>query len=660
MGKEKKFKKADLRRSLSLDGASIAADKRTIELAFSSDVPLERWPGMVEKLSHAPGACDLTRLNDGAPLLFNHDLDEVIGVVENARVDADGRGRAVVRFSRSEEAETVWQDVQDGILRNVSVGYRVKDVMLREQADGLDTYEVTKWEPFEISIVSVPADISVGVGRGLMNPEDDEEESCLEERAPQEVAPPQAPKVDGEEGEDAVDEASETPEEQAAELADMVLKGMQKKSIQTQPTTQVSIMSTPNNTPADGVGAERARSEAILTAGEKYNEQALASEFVRSGKSVDEFRSALLEQVEKRNKSTVKESAAIGLSDKEARDFKIVNVLRALSAAPEEAARAREAAAFELEACRAAADKAGREVRGTMIPWDVLSRSTNVISKDTGTGLTGTGKNTVATTLLSGSFIDVLRNKSVLLQNATVLAGLVGNVDIPKQTSRPAVSWLGEDASAATTDIDFGLVSLRTHTLAAKSEITRRMLMQSSIGVEALVRENLAREIALGMDLAGYYGDGSANSPVGIKSTSGIGSATFAGANPTFAELVAMETTVSLANADVASMAYIANAAFRGYAKTALKFPTTAASGTIWEPGNTVNGYNALTTNQVATGDVFFGNFADLLVGMWGGLEITVDPYTYSDKGRIRVVTMQDCDFQVRRTQSFVVGAPAA
>jgi HK97 family phage major capsid protein/HK97 family phage prohead protease len=642
MNTVRKFTSKTHKRSFRFDGP-VDAEKRTIELAFSSDVELERWAGAAEQLSHQPGACELTRLNDGAPLLFNHDLGKVIGVVENARIDADGKGRAVVRFSRSAEAETVWQDVQDGILRNVSVGYRIKDIKLKESRDGLDVYEATKWEPFEISIVSVPADTSVGVGRSLETEDEDEDESDDESKRVKHT----------EAIETAVDEAVEPANEQEAENADLA-----KKKSETIPLNNPRILIMENtNIPADGLAAERTRSEAILSAGEKYNAQGLASEFVRSGKSVAEFKTVLLEQVAARNASATKESnATIGLSDKEARSFSLTKLFRALSE-PQDVA-ARKDAAFEFEVCSAAA--AGRQTRGTLIPHDVLSvRGTNVISNLKATaGYTGDGKNTVATELLSGSFIDVLRNKAVLLQNATMLAGLVGNVDIPKQTSKTSASWIGEDDSAPATDVNFGLVSLRAKTLAARSAITRRLLNQSSLGIEALVRENLARDLALALDYAGFYGDGLANAPVGIKSTSGIGLKTFAGANPTFAELVEMETAVSLQNADVDSMAYIANAGFRGYAKSTKKF-ADASMNTIWEQGNTVNGYNALTTNQVATGDVFFGNFSDLLVGMWGGLEVMVDPYTGSDKGQLKIVVMQDVDFAVRRAQSFVVGSKA-
>ncbi|WP_375731731.1 phage major capsid protein [Xylella fastidiosa] len=133
--------------------------------------------------------------------------------------------------------------------------------------------------------------------------------------------------------------------------------------------------------------------------------------------------------------------------------------------------------------------------------------------------------------------------------------------------------------------------------------------------------------MALEVDRAAIYGSGSDMQPTGVKHHSGINAVSFAQkGQPSFAELVQMETQIALNNADVNAMSYAFNAGIRGYAKTALKFPQTAASGTIWESGNTVNGYPASVSNQIKAGDVFFGNWADLIIAMWGGLDITVDP----------------------------------
>jgi hypothetical protein len=120
-----------------------------------------------------------------------------------------------------------------------------------------------------------------------------------------------------------------------------------------------------------------------------------------------------------------------------------------------------------------------------------------------------------------------------------------------------------------------------------------------------------------------------------------------------------MESAIAGDNADVNSMAYAMGSGMRGHMKTTERF--SGSNGMpIWENGNTVNGYRSEITNQIAAGDLFFGNWADVIVGMWGGLDITVDPYSNSKKGRLRVVTMQDVDILLRRVESFCYGADAS
>lgn len=150
-------------------------DARTVELSFSSETDkVERWFG-VEILGHSRGECNLERLVNGAPVLWDHNWSDQRGVVESARIDADGIGRAVVKFSRSAAGEQLFQDVLDGIVTKVSVGYTVEGLQLVEERDGVDVYRVTAWTPQEISMVSIPADDSVGVGRNALAQSD-----CLE------------------------------------------------------------------------------------------------------------------------------------------------------------------------------------------------------------------------------------------------------------------------------------------------------------------------------------------------------------------------------------------------------------------------------------------------------------------------------------------------
>ena len=159
MNGEKRF------RELTIDKRAVDEESRTVELAFSSEEPYERSFG-VEILDHDQQSADFSRLHSGAPLLVNHDPNDQIGVVESARIDDDRVGRAVVWFGKSQRAQEIFGDVQDGVRRLVSVGYYVKQVEKAERdGDELATYRVSSWQPLEISLVAVPADPTVGVGR---------------------------------------------------------------------------------------------------------------------------------------------------------------------------------------------------------------------------------------------------------------------------------------------------------------------------------------------------------------------------------------------------------------------------------------------------------------------------------------------------------------
>ena len=150
----------------------IDEESRLVRLSFSSEEPVARnsffsepW---VEVLGHERSEADLERLNNSAPLLYNHDRsqrDNRIGVVERAWLEG-GRGYAEVRLSKRDEVAGIWQDVKDGILRNVSVSYKINERELSEENKEMpDTYRVTSWTPMEISLVDIPADASVGIGR---------------------------------------------------------------------------------------------------------------------------------------------------------------------------------------------------------------------------------------------------------------------------------------------------------------------------------------------------------------------------------------------------------------------------------------------------------------------------------------------------------------
>ncbi|MGB0809606.1 MAG: phage major capsid protein, partial [bacterium] len=206
--------------------------------------------------------------------------------------------------------------------------------------------------------------------------------------------------------------------------------------------------------------------------------------------------------------------AEIGLSEKETRAFSWLRAINYLSNPNDRAAR--EAAGFEIEASEAASQKLGRASRGITIPQEVLSRDLTV-------GTASAGGNLVATDLLAGSFIDILRNASALDQaGATVLTGLSGNVAIPRQSGAATAYWVAESGAPAESQQSVDQVTMQPRTVAAFTDYSRRLLLQSSIDVENMIRRDLAEVLALKIDYAGLYGTGGNSEPLGLKNTTGI------------------------------------------------------------------------------------------------------------------------------------------
>lgn len=634
------FNRDKLERTFTFERSTVNDEDRTVELSFSSEVEVERWFG-VEVLSHDAGAMRTERLENGGALLVNHDWDDQIGVIESVRIDADRKGRAVVRFGRSPRAEEIFQDVKDGIRKLVSVGYRVLAAKITETRDNYDIYTITEWEPYEISIVSVPADMTVGVGRSAEKPQD--------ESTPTQTYNSPIHKQERNMKEQILRDANGNLVRAKVDENGVIVEVLEvlEKAGESERAAQTR-----------GQDAERNRVRALTDLGTRFNNPELAAQYVRDGGSPEDMQQALLKQFETRSQQPISEQARnsnIGLNDNEIRNFSLMRAVRAL-ANPHDR-RAQEAAAFEFECSEAAQRSYGREAQGILIPSDVLNRAFNAGgAANTPTGAT-TGSNIVATELMAGSFIEMLRNRTTIMRLGRTMAGLVGNLEIPKQTAGATAYWVGEGEDATEGTPVIGQIDLNPKTVAAYTDITRRLMQQSTPDAETIVWNDLVNALGQAIDYAGYYGSGSANQPRGLKNYTGINAVDFATAGkPTFAEIVDMESQIAADNADINSMAYVFNALMRGHLKTAPKFGTGTES-TIWEQGNTVNGYRTEVTNQITTGDVFFGNFNDLLIGLWGGLDINVDTSSLSKSGGTRIVAFQDVDFALRRVESICYGS---
>lgn len=636
----------------------INVEARTVELAFSSTTPVRRWFGD-EVLSHDADAVVLDRLLDGGAVLVGHNWDDQVGVVQSARVDSDGVGRAVVRFGKSTRASEIFQDIVDGIRQHVSVGYRVITISeeIREGQPNLVT--VTRWEPFEISVVPVPADPTVGIGRGMENPP--------------EVRGRDAGQTDGENS-GAVAEPNDTGQRET-QMKTIITRDAEGNLVRAKVDENDQIIEVVEMLERAGAAEtaivqraqeqEAARVRELTELGREYDAPELATEMIAGRHGVSDMRERLLDHLHQRSTQDrqLSERSGIGLTESETEQFSFLRAIRALANPTDRSAQ--EAAAFEFEVSDAAADAQGRDAQGVMVPMDVLMRA----PLNTGSGgatAADTGGNTIANPLLTQSFIQMLRARTILLQLATPLMGLVGNPDIPTQEGGAAGYWIGEDEEAVEDLLSLGQRQFSPKTVAAYSEITRRTLKQSSMDIEALVRSDLALALSSKLDLAGFYGTGTDDQPLGIANTNGVNVVDFAGAGsgggvamPTWAEVIQMESDIAAANADVNRMAYVQNAKMRGHFKSTQKFTGTNGAP-IWESDNTVNGYRGEVTNQIANGDVFHGDFGNVLVGMWGGLDITVDPYTHSRRGRLRIVTMQDADYVLRHPAGLCYGTDAS
>jgi HK97 family phage major capsid protein/HK97 family phage prohead protease len=586
-------------------------EQRSFEFSFSSEAPVERWFG-TEVLSHESGAVDLSRLNDGAPLLWNHNPDDVLGVIERGWVE-DGRGRVQVRFARSGFAEEKLAMVRDGILRNVSVGYSIMDAAPFRDGAGI---VATSWQPHEVSVVSVPADATVGFGRSL----DDDAAAAL-------AATPQPP--------------DNNPME---------------------PTIDLEAVR------AQAAADERSRVAAITGLCREHGADDLAQGLIERGASEADAMRDVLAAIGKRAKQPAQPAspapaargsqpiatganADIGLTEKEAGSFSFVRAIRA-QLMPNDR-QAWEDAAFEREVSAATVQhmaRSGFEIkpRGIVVCNDVLRR-------DLTAGNPSTAGDLIYTDARPGSFIEVLRKRNALAGlGVTVLSGLTGPVSMPKQTGEAQVYWKGEGVQGTQTEPSVGQVNMTLKEMSAWTRFSRSLVLQSSIDVETFVRNELATVAGLELARVGLYGLGSSSQPEGLKFITGINTVDFAAAQPTYAELVAMETAINADDADVDAMAYITNATLYGGFKTTEKATGTAQF--VLEPGNTVNGYPVTRSNQVVSGDVWIGVWSQMMLGLFGAVDLQVNPYSEDREGNVRVTIHQAVDYAVRHPESFCRG----
>ncbi len=613
---QKKIKTGTLYRKIDLDRKQIDQEKRTVPLSFSSELVVERFFGD-EILDHSEESVRLDRIKGRGSFLVNHDIDDQIGVVEDVRISTDRVGRALVRFGKSPRAEEIFQDVIDGIRGNISVGYRVHEFRLESEKDGKPTFRAMDWEPLEISLVSVPGDPSVGIMRA--------DDSNFHTRIFEE--------------EKKMDEPIKKTEE------------------------------IPAPSPAPVVNLEEVRKEArdkesyrvreIMAYGNSQNMNSEASEAVSSGTTVDEFRKMIIDK--RFNDKPVDTNPNIGLTVKEKQEFSMIRAIRSIASRGSLVD-----APFEQEVSDAVSKKTGKQTRGFLVPFDVMTHET----RDLLTGTPTAGGNLVSTDLMSGSFVDLLRNRMLLrAMGATVISGLVGDVAIPSQTGAASHFWVGENVAVTESEPTFGQLSMTPKTVGTFTDLSRKLILQSSSDVEALVRSDLATVLALAIDAAGINGTGAGGQPTGILNAAGIGSVAGGtnGLAPAWSHVVDLWKAVASANAAFGTLGFMTTTNVAGKLAVTEKATNTAQFIMPSLPGAdglaSLAGFRAGISEQVPSNltkgsgtnlsAIIFGNFADLIIGEWGALDILVDPFTGGAAGTTRIRVLQDVDILVRRVASF-------
>jgi HK97 family phage major capsid protein len=596
------------------------------EISFSSELPVKRWSWddgpYYEVLSHAPGDVDLSRATRGLPALKSHARLLHFGSVNPVWLDDVARKlRGLLGFSSialGREQKTL---VDEGHLRTVSVGYEIKSMRLLstdwdepEEETGIPTY-LCKWMPFEVSTEPIPADMEVGFGR---HNEGNEVELNLAEFV-----------VDG-----PADGGEQRMGNEAIDGKGVIATSEEK------PVVRVT---------QDAANSRDAQTAEIMEMCVANKMAERAAEWIRDGLTPDQVSRKILADVSTRGIGQPPAERVIDLPKSDRQPYSLQRALR-IGAGMEKMDGIEAEMHTEL-----GRDRAGSDHGGIRIP---------LRERALGTG-EATGGATLVGEQRMPDLIDLLRNKSRCLEaGARLYTGLVGNVQFTKKTGAPTVHWMQENpaTAAAQSEPTYGYLELTPKTQIGTVQVPRQLLVQSSIDVEADIKRDLAIGTGTALDLAALHGSGVANQPVGIYTAADVQAKAFGGV-PTLATVSAMTGLVADANADFGALSFMTTplcAELCTRTEKASGYPVYLWDGTL--QNGTMLGYPARATNQIsktleaaAKHGFIFGNWNDLLIGMWGNdLEVVVDTVTRAAYSQIVLTSYAMADTGIRRGPSFV------
>lgn len=580
------------------DAEMVDEDDRRVRMSLSSEEPVERAFGL-EVLRHSDDAVDLSRMNSGhAPLLLDHDMTKQIGVVERTYLDqAERRLRAVVRFGKGALAREIYDDVKDGIRSNVSIGYQIREMEPKNERDG--TVAISGWVPYEASIVSVPADASVGVNR-------------------------------------------------AAEIVEPVIKK------EVEPMTEI------NHEEIRAEAAEAAKREFQKTVGEitslavKHNRRDLADKAIKDGLSVDQFRGVLLEAIGE-GKPLEQAHGAVELNAKEQREYSFMKAVRGV-------VNGSGLNGLEREVNDEIAGRVGRAARGFYAPDSFWTgkRDLSVGTDSAGGFLRPTDhlgnefvdalRARLVMNQLGTRFMSGLKGDVAIPKLATgVAAGFVAENGATSEVNATfAQVTMSPKSLGAFTDVSRLLMIQSDPSV---EQIVRDDLLNSiAQKIEDVAIEGGGSNEPTG--ITGTTGIGS----VAIGTNGG--SMTWAKVT----DLV-KEVEVDNAAINANTLAYLTNPKVKSHLASTPKVASTDSVMLLDAPWNSLYGYNMAVTNNVpsdltkGTGTglsaMIYGDFSQLMIGFFSTPDVLIDPYTGGSSGAVRIRVIQEVDVAVRHAQSF-------
>jgi HK97 family phage major capsid protein len=586
-------------------------------------------------LRHTKEAVDLSGLGErGLPMFENHegyDLDRMLGRIKNVHL-AGKRLLGDLKFSEANpRAAQVRGMVDEETLTDMSIKARLLKVQPVRNADGeVEYYDVTRWAPIEASVVGVGADQSVGIGRSSK---------------PATAANARETSMDGENTE--VQAGESTAERNEGAPAQGTVQRVEAGRQAVDKERAVTI--------------ERNRQQAIRNLAESNSiGDDTVQEWISRGYSLDAVAENIL-SIHKERGKTAQARTHLGLTDRETRQY---SICRAILAAH---SRNWKDAGFELECHEEIAKRINKipETGAFFVPLDVQRRATPVdvgqlaarhglgyLQRDLNVATPGAGGYLTQTSNMG--FDELLRNISFAFRmGVTRLSGLRDNVAIPRQSAAATAEWLTSETDTATeSQQTFTQLLLSPKTVSAYTELSRQLLLQSTQDAEGLVNADLAAVCALAVDAAVLNGSGASGQPEGLDNTTGVGAVT--GTSLGFAGILEFQTDVAAANVMPARGGYVTTPAVAALMIQRVKYTNTASplwEGNIWE--GMMQGFAAMSTNQVAAATMYFGDWAKAVVAEWGVLEVETNPFANFPAGIIGVRAMYSVDVGIRYPAAF-------